>query len=233
MKLMSFSGIDGAGKSTQIEALCEHFSNLGCPFEVYRFWDDVVTLRRFRENSSHKVFNGDRGIGSPDRPIVRRDKNVKSKALTVLRMCFYLLDAWSLRRRVVRQRHSGIIVFDRYIYDELANLPLESRIVQLYLRLVLRLTPVPDLAFLIDSEPETAATRKPEYPVAFVRQNRDSFIRLSQLAGMVVLPPGSIEETEETIRQLVEARSLPTHAACLENPFQATDPSLGAGSENH
>ena len=63
--LVSFSGIDGAGKSTQIENLHSHLSAAG--FQVWRlaFWDDVAVLRRFREFSRSALLKGDAGIGSP------------------------------------------------------------------------------------------------------------------------------------------------------------------------
>ncbi len=77
-KIVSFSGIDGAGKSTQIGALQTRLSELGLRSTVLTFWDDIVVLGGFRELISHKAFGGDEGVGSPEKPITRRDKNVTS-----------------------------------------------------------------------------------------------------------------------------------------------------------
>ena len=56
--LVSFSGIDGAGKSTQIENL--HRLLIAAGFQVQRlaFWDDVAVLRRFRELDMVSVQKG-------------------------------------------------------------------------------------------------------------------------------------------------------------------------------
>ena len=49
--LISFSGIDGAGKSTQINALTGLLSASGYRVHRLAFWDDVCVLRRFREET--------------------------------------------------------------------------------------------------------------------------------------------------------------------------------------
>ena len=78
VKVVSFSGIDGAGKSTQIDALCRSLRARGFQCVLYTFWDDIVAFSKLRERISLRAFKGDEGIGSPAKPIVRRDKNVSS-----------------------------------------------------------------------------------------------------------------------------------------------------------
>jgi len=82
---VSFSGIDGAGKSTQIDALCARLRQEGLRVETVKFWDDIARLKGIRETTGHKVFKGDKGVGSPEAPIVRRDKNVQSWTMTSVR----------------------------------------------------------------------------------------------------------------------------------------------------
>ena len=74
MKIFSFSGIDGAGKSTQISELQAWLEGGAVRTELRSFWDDVVVLSRWRELMSRKAFKGDQGVGSPDKPLQRRDK---------------------------------------------------------------------------------------------------------------------------------------------------------------
>jgi thymidylate kinase len=205
VKIISFSGIDGAGKSTQIDALQTWLRNAGVRTRLLTFWDDVVVFSSFREFMSHKTFKGDKGIGSPERPLIRRDKNVTSMPVTLLRFFFYFADALNLWRTVRRLKNSDadVIIFDRYIYDELANLPLNSWPARSFVRAALRMAPKPDVAYVIDANPEAAFLRKPEYPLEFVRSNRDAYIALSRLTCNVsVIEPRSIDVMQSKIREV-------------------------------
>jgi thymidylate kinase len=201
--LVSFSGLDGSGKTTQIDALRDAISLLGVRSTLLTLWDDVVVARRFREGFTHKVLGSEQGVGEPGHPVERRDKNVRRGYLTVMRHLLYLADAVHLRivvRRARRTAGDGVIIMDRYLDDELANLPLRNRFSAAYAKLLVRVAPRPDLVFLLDTVPEIARARKPEYAVDFMCQSRRSYFRLAQLLGdMTIIPPLTLEETRRTI----------------------------------
>jgi thymidylate kinase len=201
-KLISFSGIDGAGKSTQIEMLRERLQQAGLRVSMLAFWDDVSTLTGVREFSGHTLFKGEKGVGSPSKPINRRDKNVRSWYMTAVRFVLYFLDAVSLCLVAAKQRRAGadVIIFDRYLHDELANLNLNRGISRIYARLLLTMTPHPDIAYLLDADPAQARERKPEYPVDFLHQNRAAYLVLSKMAGkMTVIPPLPVAEAAQRV----------------------------------
>jgi thymidylate kinase len=202
--LVSFSGIDGAGKSTQIEHLCGRLKEAGLRVRVMAFWDDVATLKGLREFLSRGLFHGEPGVGTPARPVNRRDKNVQSWPVTTFRFFLYFLDALSLRWTTARARHSSadLVIFDRYLYDELANLNLNRLLSRTYARQLLRMVPQPDVAYLLDVDPVQARTRKPEYPLEFLRSNRTSYLALSEIAGgIAVVAPVSQPEVERIIAE--------------------------------
>ena len=202
MIIVSFSGIDGAGKSTQISALETWLNGCGLRTTLLTFWDNVVCFSASREFMSLKAFKGDAGVGSPEKPLQRRDKNVSSWPVTAMRFGLYFADAVNLCIKVRQSRKTGadVVIFDRYIYDELANLPLDRNSTAIFARLILKLVPRPDLALVIDADPVAAHARKPEYPVDFVRCNRESYLRLVKLSGtMTVIEPDSVEAMKTNI----------------------------------
>lgn len=199
---VSFSGIDGAGKSTQIEALTSRLMRDGLCVRVVRFWDDVARLKGLRESAGHKIFKGDKGVGSPAAPINRRDKNVQSPLMTGVRLGLYVLDAISLRFAARRALDSGVdlIIFDRYAYDELANLNLRNPLIRIFVRSIMILVPKPHVSYLLDADPVQARARKPEYPLEFMDRNREAYLTLAKLiGGITVIAPGPVREVEALV----------------------------------
>jgi thymidylate kinase len=207
--LISFSGVDGSGKSTQIENVHDCLCAAGYHVRLLAFWDDVVVLSRYREGFVHKVYKSEIGVGAPGKPVHRRDKNVRKWYLTLARHTLYLLDALHLGRLLARANRSGcdVVIMDRYIYDEWANLPLRNPLTRAYVRLVHRLVPHPDLAYLLDADPEAAHARKPEYPVDFIWQCRTAYYRLAKLLGnLVIIPPLNLDEAKQAVEATLMLR---------------------------
>ncbi len=206
MKIVSFSGIDGAGKSTQIAALDAWLGEIGMSVHMLTFWDDIVVLSKFREFSSHVAFKGDKGVGSPEKPLQRRDKNVTSWPVTFVRFGLYFLDAIHLTWMTFNARKSGkdVVIFDRYIYDELANLPLRGWLTRFFISFLLKFVPQPDVAYLIDADPDLAYARKPEYPLDFLHRNREAYLTMARLTGAITV---------------IEAESVDAMAAKVRNIF--------------
>jgi thymidylate kinase len=225
--LITFSGLDGSGKSTQIAYLRDVLAARGLTTNILAFWDDVVVLTRYREGFVHKVYGSERGIGAPERPVNRRDKNVRAGYLTLVRHGLYLLDALKLRRVIARARHCAgdVIIMDRYIYDELVNLPLVSRFSRAFVRVVAAIIPRPDLALLLDADPGAARARKPEYPVEFMRECRGWYHRLASMLGnMTIVPPLPLEQAKREVVQAAE-RVIGRSAAILQAAGRGTAPS--------
>ncbi|MGA9585682.1 MAG: thymidylate kinase [Terracidiphilus sp.] len=203
VRIVSFSGVDGAGKSTQIERLCECLKERGLRVRHFRFWDDIARLKRFREGAGHTIFNGDKGIGSPEAPINRRDKNVGGWLMTCFRYFLYLADAISLRIVFQKALRSNVdvVIFDRYTYDELANLNLAQPLTRIYAHIIMHFIPRPEISFVLDADPVAARARKPEYPIEFVRMNRRAYVEMNRLfGGFTIIAPMGVEAAHREVK---------------------------------
>ena len=195
--------MDGAGKSTQIKCLQAYIEKAGFCVRLITFWDDVASFTRMREVAGHKLFNGDTGVGTPEIPINRKDKNVRSWMMSLIRLCMYFVDAVSLRIEVKKALHSNadFIICDRYIYDELVNLTLHNSAIRIYALFIMKIAPKPHISYLLDADPIQARARKPEYPVDFLYICRASYLTLSNMVAgrLTIIPPLPMQDVEQLV----------------------------------
>lgn len=199
--IVTFSGIDGAGKSTQIQKLREYLVAHAVAVKELAFWDNVVMFPRMRAGFSRRVLQSDGSIGTPEKPADRRDKNTQNAPLLFGRSVLHLFDVVNLRRIVnkAKAENSGVVIFDRYIYDQLAALPMQSWWARAFARLLLRVAPKPDLSYVLDADPEIARARKPEYPLEFMRKYRSSYLELRNMANLQLIQPGDVDQVHGAI----------------------------------
>jgi len=205
-RIITFSGIDGAGKTTQIESLCAHLTQLGYRVSRVTFWDDVAVFPRFRAGVSLRLLNKamtpNHEVKGGSSPPLRSDKNVRVWYLTLIRSIFYLLDSLRLRRMARRAKtgQADFVIFDRYIYDQAVQVRAQHWLARRYTRLLLNLAPIPDVGLILDASPDDAFSRKPEYPLAFMHEYRRAFLRLRTFApDLTIIPPGKIEDVHHAI----------------------------------
>jgi thymidylate kinase len=208
--LVSFSGIDGAGKTTQIDALFTWLREAGLRVRLLRFWDDIAVAGGLRATLSHKLFKSEQGVGIPGKPVRRRDKNVRGWYMNLARSFLYLLDAARLTLVVAgtSREDADVVIFDRYLHDQLVNLELKSPIARRYAQLLGRVVPQPDLAFLLDADPVAACARKPEYPLEFLQDCRSSYLALAESMGMVTIEAQLPEDVTRSILRKIPRSSL-------------------------
>ena len=199
--IITFSGIDGAGKTTQIEMLSSTLEALGFSVARVCFWEDVAVFPKFRAGFSLRAFQK----SEKQKPVaLRSDKNVRAWYLTLLRSPFYLMDTLSLRRVVARIRSQSpdYIIFDRYFYDQVVQIRSRSGLARIFRRLLIALAPAPSFAFILDASPDEAFQRKPEYPLAFMYEYRRGYLGLREFVPNLKVIHGCTPERVH--RQVLE-----------------------------
>lgn len=233
--LISFSGIDGAGKTTQIEELSSQLQSQGLRVQRLSFWDDVAIWTRFRSEAGQRAARLHQLRNPADATFVAKNhKHIRKWYLTVVRSSLYLLDVLRLRRVLRRAsvRDAHVVIFDRYIYDQIANIDSNRSATRFYARFLLRRTPRPDLALILDAVPDAAFARKPEYPLRFIHRNRQSFLNMRELAPfLVILPAAEVEQVNREILEHVR-RLFPAAAAIGEITEPSGDMTVGCGESS-
>src|SRR5208337_4792940 len=158
--------------------------------------------------------------------IPKNSKHVRKWYLTAARSGFYMLDVARLCRLLASQpiRNSDVVIFDRYIYDQIANVYSRFFVARTYIKALLKLTPAPDLAFILDASPDAAFARKPEYPLEFMYRNRRNFLRLRELAPqLIVISAASAEDVTREIDFHIGRSRLAERAAGDQNTEVSRD----------
>jgi len=157
--------------------------------------------------------------------------------MTAARLFFYSLDTVRTNLVVAKAKKSTFdaVIFDRYIYDEFANLFSCRSLVRTYMRLLLKCTPKPDISFLLDAAPQLARERKPEYPLEFLKKNRESYLELSEVAGMTVVRPLPVLEVSQKIMEEIQKHRFQMCSSSVDSPVldpaHTRDENARAGAE--
>ena len=197
---VSFSGLDGAGKTRQITELRDHLAATGRSVDVvwvpFKIWPEGLLNRlpagwRSRLGPGRRASSGDASERGPAKAPATNGlvSSARRWAWTVVAGCASVSAGLSLRRRR-RGSAADVLVLDRYRLDSIVKLQFWYADVPagLLARLVRGLAPAPDVEILLRVGAEVAYARKPEQwsPGQLARQ-ACSYDALAAAGGVVVL----------------------------------------------
>ena len=199
--LITFSGLDGAGKSTLIESVVRTLARANRPAAVLHMNHDLGVYAVIRSLArALRPRNAARGApaavrGAPRRGLgsapgargaARRLRHaiVWNKGLRTLLYPIDLMMFLAVRLYVERVR-GHVLIMDRYFYDTLVDVFAERR--RGVLKVLQSLTPTPSVAIYVDVTPEEAFARKGEYSVPYLQRRVSAYRTILESAPATVI----------------------------------------------
>jgi len=220
--LITFSGLDGAGKSTLVEWLTATLQADKRRVVVLHMNTHVGlhAYGRFVLDWAGRPFRGTNGAppavgarraahGSGARGLRGALRRIRVAIIwsRLLREVIYPVDLLLFLgyRLYVERLRKRILIMDRYFYDYLADMADGRRWTSL--RLLQAITPTPDVAFLLDVPPEQADRRKPEQPFPFLTRRWQAYKTLFPwVRTSVILSNGDLDTAKATLYGVVSER---------------------------
>ena len=217
--VVSFSGLDGAGKTRQIDALMEAIGAervVELRWVPFKIWPEGLLNRLpagFRSRLGPQRTGG--GAASPASGATNRPTTSAARRALwwVIGTLASVSGGLSLRRRAA-ETSADVLVLDRYRLDAAVKLQFWYPDVSAHwlARVVDSLAPKPDLEFLLRIDPEVAYARKPEqWSVRQLTRQAGLYDGLAQARDVVVLDaedePQRIAAAVETeVRRVLDDR---------------------------
>lgn len=219
--LITFSGLDGAGKSTLIEFLTTTLQGRRQPVTVLHL-NDQVGVYAFLRGLRDRLRGGGARVealapGAPDpksqklqRPAPHGIRGALSRLRTALlwnkglRSLLYPLDLtiFVCYRAYLERAKGRVLIMDRYFYDTLVDLT--NGRPGPWTRLLERLTPRPTVPVFLDITPEESYRRKREFTIEYLSRRADAYRRVfDRVPNAVRLSNDDLERTKAALLQAI------------------------------
>jgi len=223
--LITFSGLDGAGKSTLTEWLKETLERQGRRAAVFHMNDHVGAYAYVRTLRNWLFGGPPRGFAAPGEAETPggyagategarqslRERLWRLRVAIVwnkpLRRLLYTLDLlvfWGYRLYLEKGKRQ-ILIMDRYFYDTLVDVS-DGRN-WFWIRVLQRITPTPEVPVFLDIGPEESFSRKGEYSVPYLQKRWAAYKTVFPwVRSGVTLANGDLNDAKAVLHRIVTER---------------------------
>ena len=175
MKLITISGLDGSGKSTQVEKLKKHLQSQGKKVLYFHAIEFSLAEKIKKIKDKYCIICKLRGKCASDS--VEKSVIKANRLQIILRKMFLYIDVLRFKRIYVRKyaRTHDYILSDRYFYDTIINIKYLSQKDEKIL--AEKIIPAPDKAFYLKTDPTLIMQRErvPDQGIEYLKKKSDLF----------------------------------------------------------
>lgn len=194
MFLITFTGLDGSGKTTQLEILKKKLTEKKIPFSSFHIIDFSLANQLARKAQKK------------ENPSANTSAN---KITLFLRKIFLLIDLIRFRffLKSMREKKNVFLLADRYFFDQIANIfflsqkpiPLQK---PLWQKMAEKFLVLPTTGFYLSISPKNVQDRerKPEQNSNYLEKKRIILDKLSVDWNLTVIPA---QQKKEIVAQLI------------------------------
>jgi thymidylate kinase len=209
-KVISFSGLDGAGKTTVIDALKEKFENEGKTVKIFTMYDDLsfyAFLRLFRDGV-RKLFgrkielpkeaetdpNFDPHPNSFVYKIIRsRPSKAMVLAIDTLSMYLFLL---------IKTKRGEVVLLDRTSYDYIVDV-LPKQYKKIHISIALFFSFKPSLSVFVNTPAQVSFDRKGEFTVEYLTWRSVAYTQIFNMINNQIVVDNYNNSVESNVSALV------------------------------
>jgi len=210
-KVITFSGLDGAGKTTVIDELKEKFENEGKTVKIFTMYDDLsfyAFLRLFRDGV-RKLFgrkielpkeaetdpNFDPHPNSLIYKIIRsRPSKAMVLAIDTLTMYLFLL---------IKTKRGEIVLLDRTSYDYIVDV-LPKKYKKIHISIALFFSFKPSLSVFVDTPAQVSFDRKGEFTVEYLTWRSVAYSQIFNMINNQIVVDNYNNSVESNVSALVD-----------------------------
>lgn len=189
MQIITLSGVDGSGKSTQLKLLKERLEQEGKKVFYFHAIEFSLANRLARISKGKKEFT----------PGEEKASMKASWTSLQLRKIFLMIDIFRFRmlaRKLTKEKYDYILS-DRYFYDSVINILYLDKTQESDFLWLERFIPKPDRAFYfqITAEEIMQRNRVPEQGIDYLEQKIELFEQKKDVFGLMPIDASQSQET--------------------------------------